>query len=417
MVFIKIAKQLDGSWFFIDKNGKPFYSVGCTATRYDNRPGYESNVVVKYGSLDAWGTETVRRLKEWGFNTLGCWSLGQTYNKGLPFCPHNIDVGEYAHNHGIPLNRSFLPDCFDARWPALAREGANQVMLHSPWFAPDVINDEQFIGWFISNDFFIARWSPHENPDYNEAMFKGDIDSLLALQADTDPAKARLIELGYDYHQWLREYAELYYSVVCDAIRNVDPNHLILGTRYSAELSIPQEDLEAAGRHVDVISVNFYQYLEYFDDFQTRCRQQLENFHAWSGKPIMITEWSIRSRQCDPDVTNATGAGPIVDTQTERGEYYRKTLLEVGSPGFMVGMHWFMWTDKAVGGENDNFGLVKVNDDPYEFIPVVTQANKDVLALRIPILPIDLPSIGGITLAVVDITLIGYYLAKHFGLI
>lgn len=372
--FIRVAKQLDGTWLFIDKNGNPFYSLGATAIRYDNRPNYKDNIIAKYGLLDAWGNATIEKLKSWSFNTIGCWSLPEVLRKGLPYCTI-IDIGWYAHEHGIPLNRFNVPDPFDPQWPTRAREAAQSLITS------DLVNDETFMGYFIANDLWFARWSPIQNDTYNEAMFNGDIDNLLKNQADQDSAKARLIELNYDYHQWLREYAELYYKYASEAIRSVDPNHLILGAR-GLSIYLPQEDLEAAGKYLDVISINFYQYLEYGSDFQKATRDTLQKYYTWSERPIMISEWSVRSNECDQDVTNVIGAGPVVDTQVERGEYYNKTLSELSALPFIVGMHWFMWTDKIVGGENSNYGLVNVNDDPYEFISNVKDTNLAVLKAK-----------------------------------
>ena len=371
--FIKVIQQLNGTWLFIDGDGELFYSLGVTAVRYDNRPYYKENVTAKYGSLDTWGIATVERLKSWGFNTLGCWSQNEVIHEGLPHTTI-VDIGMYAHNHGILLNRFNVPDVFDPRWSTLADQAARSLITSNQ------VNDEFLIGYFIANDFFIARWSPVQSDEHNEAMLKDDIDKLLVDQVDTDPAKARLIALNYDYHEWLTEYAELYYKTVCDAIRSVDPNHLILGSR-GLSIYLPEEDLKGQ-KYCDVVSINFYEYLQYPLDFQEATIRQLQNYYNWSGRPIIIGEWSVRSKECDLDVTNVVGIGPIVDTQNQRGEYYNKTLSDISCLHFVVGMHWFMWTDKMVGGENSNYGLVNVNDDPYSFISDVYASNMAVLSAR-----------------------------------
>ena len=144
---------------------------------------------------------------------------------------------------------------------------------------------------------------------------------------------------------------------------------------------LPKEDLEGQ-KYLDTISVNLYDYLQYDSSFQQATIMQLQNYYNWSGRPIIMTEWSVRSRECDPDVTNAVGGGPIVDTQDQRGDFYNKTLSDISSLPFVVGMHWFMWTDKMADGENSNYGLVKVNDDPYEFVPKVIASNLATLMRR-----------------------------------
>lgn len=371
--FIRITRQPDGTWLFINKNGKLFYSLGVTAVTCNDRPLYKQNVLMKYGSLEAWGTETLGRIESWNFNTIGTWSQEKVLHKGLPHCTL-IDIGTYAHNHGIPLNRFNIPDVFDTRWAALASEAAHSLITS------DMVNDDSLMGYFIANDLFFARWSPVQSESFNEDMFSDDIDRLLDDQAPTDAAKARLIALNYDYHEWLKEYAELYYRTVVEAIKTVDPNHLILGSR-GLGVYLPKEDLEGQ-KCLDTISLNLYDYLQYDASFQHATIEQLKSYYNWSGRPIIITEWSVRSRECDIDVTNAAGFGPIVETQDQRGEYYEKTLSDISSLPFLVGMHWFMWTDKIADGENSCYGLVRVNDDPYEFVSEVIASNLATLTQR-----------------------------------
>ena len=47
---------------------------------------------------------------------------------------------------------------------------------------------------------------------------------------------------------------------------------------------------------------------------------------------------------------------------------------------YIVGQHWFEYVDQPVGGrgdgEDNNFGLVTVNDEPYDgFLELVTRTN------------------------------------------
>lgn len=78
----------------------------------------------------------------------------------------------------------------------------------------------------------------------------------------------------------LRRLARRYYQCTGDAIRRHDPNHLILGDRYSGNSSLPREVYEEAHSGVDVFS---------FQDF---C-DPVESLRAWhkvTGKPVILAD-------------------------------------------------------------------------------------------------------------------------------
>jgi hypothetical protein len=67
---------------------------------------------------------------------------------------------------------------------------------------------------------------------------------------------------------------------------------------------------------------------------------------------------------------NLRGAGIPVATQTERAEAYERYTTQALSLPFVVGLHWFQYTDqpfqsRAHDGENSNYGLVTIEDEPY----------------------------------------------------
>ena len=53
-----------------------------------------------------------------------------------------------------------------------------------------------------------------------------------------------------------RLVAERYFALTTAAIKAADPNHLVLGCRFA--VPPPKAVIEAAGRHLDVISFNCY---------------------------------------------------------------------------------------------------------------------------------------------------------------
>ena len=87
--------------------------------------------------------------------------------------------------------------------------------------------------------------------------------------------------------QELRELATRYYRVTHDAIRRYDPNHLILGDRYEANVQLPVEVVEAALPFVDVLS---------FQCFGTP-EHVLSKMGSWAGlthRPVLVADSAQR---------------------------------------------------------------------------------------------------------------------------
>jgi agarase len=72
----------------------------------------------------------------------------------------------------------------------------------------------------------------------------------------------------------------------------------------------------------------------------------------------------------DSGLPNTQGGGIPVSTQEDRAEGYERYATQALSLPFVVGLHWFMYTDQPrqgtfLAGENCNYGVVDVDDEPY----------------------------------------------------
>ena len=170
--------------------------------------------------------------------------------------------------------------------------------------------------------------------------------------------------------------AHRYFEVCHDAVRRQDPNHMILGCRDDmASSGLPVA--EASRGLVDVWSVNYYVPRA----FAPPLKMQYYAAHA----PILITEWSFRSR--DSGLPNTEGAGPVVATQSDRADKYREYMTDLLAQPYVVGAHWFEYVDEPAegrfDGENSNYGLVNIHDDSYTvFDAVVKQVNAQAFKLH-----------------------------------
>ena len=139
-----------------------------------------------------------------------------------------------------------------------------------------------------------------------------------------------------DRADFLAFAVDRYFSIVSAAIRKYDPNHLVLGARYhGGALKLP-EVFRAAGRHVDVVSVNYYHAWQ-------PDAERLRSWSADSGRPVIITEWYAKG--LDSGMENKGGAGWLVKTQAERGMFYQNFTLGLLESPYCVGWHWFKYQD------------------------------------------------------------------------
>jgi hypothetical protein len=161
-----------------------------------------------------------------------------------------------------------------------------------------------------------------------------------------------------DKEAYLRLAAETYFRTCEQAIRAADPNHMILGVRFAGRAD--PIVIEACGQHVDVLSFNNYGYKVPADRLLPLFRATL--------RPIMITEWSFKAM--DSGLPNSKGAAIPVYTQSDRAEGYERYVKGALALPFVVGLHWFQYTDqpllgRSLDGENSNYGVVDVHDEPY----------------------------------------------------
>lgn len=86
----------------------------------------------------------------------------------------------------------------------------------------------------------------------------------------------------------------------------------------------------AAGKHLDVIAMNYYGVWGPEPEVMRQWRE-------WSGKPCMITEWYVKG--ADVGYDNWSGAGWILPTQRDRGHSYQHHVLGLLESGSCLGWH------------------------------------------------------------------------------
>jgi hypothetical protein len=163
---------------------------------------------------------------------------------------------------------------------------------------------------------------------------------------------------------WTGIIAGLYYRLAHDAIREADPEALILGDRLP--IYYDPVAVRAMMPYVDVLSTNYN--VDSPDGWLARYffngLRQLA-----PAKPILVSEWFFAADENRSGNLN-NGHLMTVPTQAERTDGAMAAAQRFAREPQLVGLHWFQYHDHPQGGRDDgedyNFGLVDIHDRPYE---------------------------------------------------
>jgi hypothetical protein len=360
--------------------GDRFYSVGINVVN-GGYPWREKDGKVWYSwkafdpSLAVWLERTKQRLADWGFNTAGGWSLPPAELK-MPTIV-NLELGRRARFHW-----------FDPFSPAAERRlMAMAPQLVAPYrgspYRVGYFSDNE-VGWWAGALFFFYSAKPADNFTKQRwvAMlrrhygndwrrFTADfippdgIGSWNALLRSTQFIHMRPGGHGIaEVREWTGIVAEHYYALAAKAIRAADPDALYFGDRLP--IYYDPAAVRAEARHVDAIAANYNPdasdgwIAHYFWD-------GLEKLSG--GKPVLVTEWFFAANQNRTGNTN-NGHLMTVETQDERARGAAAAAKNFAAIPEIVGTHWFQLYDHPKGGREDgedyDFGLLDINDRPYE---------------------------------------------------
>jgi hypothetical protein len=354
----------DGAtWWLVDPLGHRYLNIACCAVAIGNSPSMNALVPEKFGTRDGWRDATLRLLADLGFNGTAAWSDDPLLRTGSPRVAYT-PIWNFMATYAKQTKRATSE-------PGHTGYPNQCILVFEPGFAEFCAQHAQRLAATKDDPWLLGHFTDNEMPFPSDCL-----DRFFALPA-TDPGRQAAEAWWHERHPdtppphtfskqarqaWQGYVIDRYFDIVCAAIRKVDPNHMILGSRfYSSEKQCP-EAFQAAGRHLDVVSVNLYEVWT--------PGPEIERWAEWSGKPIIITEWYAKGD--DSGLANTSGAGWRVATQRERGMFYQNfTLGLLGTKG-CVGWHWFKYADNDPANKNvdpsntnSNKGLVNIRFEPY----------------------------------------------------
>ena len=399
-------------WWLKDPDGYAFFSTGLDCVRVDgdcnmrgitqlceelpdkSNPGWSdrrdrtqfswhaSNLYRAFGDewFTKWADITNRRMSEWGFNTIACWSDGNytDYVKK----PYVQILGHYPHTKKM-IFRDF-PDVFSDEFKESAENWAKPL--------EKIAEDENLIGYFMSNepmwafvnnanpaamllesdekfvskryliDFLTGKYQTVEAINTAWNMTFTSFDDLYKVMETSEFNKTAIDDL----YEFSTEMIHEYIKVPALAAKKYDPNHLNLGIRYAW---LSSKMLASGSEYIDVYSFNCYSM-----DPTDSILRTIELV----DKPVMIGEYHFGALDKGMDATGLRG----VTNQTERGKAFRYYMHKAAVHPYCVGAHYFTLNDQGYlgrfDGENYQIGLVDVCNRPYyDFIDGIVTTNKE----------------------------------------
>jgi hypothetical protein len=356
---------------------------------------YGANLERKYGAQykEAWKDVSLRRLKSWGYNTVGNWSEPFVGNNKVPYVvPAWVD-GSHAR---LSAAGGSIPDPYD---PQFAADTASFLSR----LDKKIASDKFCLGYFVDNELnwsrgdsvggrlwiaYAALASPTAASPAKRAYMERlrarypAIEQLNAawgtsfsswgdLEKPYDAPQIPSSKMEGDFTDFVRAFAEQYFKIVKNEIRKTDANHLYLGCRFASYNTIV---VDAAAKYCDVVSFNIY---------APSIDPQRWDFVNRLNKPCVIGEFHFGARDRGMFSPGLVDAG----SQKGRAELYRKYVDSVLTMPAFAGCHWFQYEDEPLtgrfDGENYNIGLVDVTDTPYpEFVEAVRNEHMSVYNKR-----------------------------------
>ena len=381
----RLGQDATGVWWLISPKDEPeFLNAITTVQPYQRGRDADGAAFVSRDWIDPstgkpneerWASRTLDRVKEMGFKALGAWCHPVFHQLDVPIT-RDLNVWTW-----IPPQNKRL---YDPKWPELA-EYAIKTQTEP------LRDNANVIGYFIDNELDWTDASsgpgvyfdglPIGDPNRAQVLeqiqqiwksiedFNTDWGTTLSsfdelAKQDHLPSTATTVGYRKLRGPWLERMARDYFRITTTLIRKHDPNHLILGVRYKGYA--PIEVTRASRGLTDVQSLNYYVNDALLDPDMFR-----EMYEASGHQPIILSEYSFHSLDGRSGNRNVVGFAAQVMDQQARADAYRMFTTGLARVPYVIGADWFQWSDeppsgRLMDGEDVNFGMVDVDDRPYE---------------------------------------------------
>ena len=361
------AEQVDGRFYIIDPIGNPFFASGVNTLQIGSTDNQKAATIAKYGSEENAYKAITEELLSTGINTYWGGDIGffeenklitAVSTGGIAYYMLNeLGLGavaggtdRFAHNNTMNV--------FDPDFASFCERHYAEVV--APYKGSDRV-----LGFYSDNELpantdMLYRYL---TVDYTEPInafsYAAAWTWLKRATGNPNPSVNDITpELSEEFKSFI---FDTYFAVVTDALNKVGcGDYMYLGTRIHNENETSEGYLRAAGRHLDIISVNLYGGMEPPAD-------TIESIYKYSGRPFVVTEFFAKgSDAVDMNgyaLGNQSNAGWNVDTQTDRAIHFENyTLLLIESKS-CVGWTWYRFRDNDQTVYRDEVGNLYVAFD------------------------------------------------------
>ncbi len=371
--FFHVTK-INDRWWGVDPDGYLYINVALNSISTGKSDRNQKMVIQKFGSPEKWINKTLEILEENGFNCAGSWSdeaaiIADNKTAKRPFA-YTINwnfMSTYGKERGgtfqQPGHTGYPKDAifvFDPEFETFCDHHARKLLATR--------DDPNLFGHFSDNEMPFKLKSldnflslPESEPGH-QAAAKWLKEQGITIEQITDEHREAFMAL----------VGEKYFSTVSKAIKKYDPNHMYIGARFYSEEKNHAEFMKRAGKYIDLISNNYYNYW-------TPDSTQMSSWTAWTGKPFIVTEYYTKGE--DSGMPNQSGAGWIVRTQRDRGLFYQNYNLALLESKNCIGWHYFKYQDNdptAKGVDPSNIDANKgIVDNDYNLWTPMTDLMKE----------------------------------------
>ena len=393
------STKIGDRWWIIDPLGYPCYirAVSGVGINYLSSPNHKAAALEKYGTAEKWGIAATRQLQsDWYFNaSTGNGSDIASVENRLIYQDSCGFVGSYGTEIGTN----------NSNGGSTTFAGNNTMNVFDPAFVTWCDTKAQSVAAQKDDPWLLGRTMDNELPMDANMLYNylrlSPIDPVylysyacawtwfVNMTGKDNPTDADVTEellqlfVGFVYDR--------FYNLATDAIRKYDPNHMILGSRMlHGVINLPWV-LRFAGLHLDCLTINWY---GEWDVPVEDLKLASENANI----PLMVTEFYTKAM--DSKLDNTRGAGWVVRTQQDRGDFYQCYTLRLLECKNFVGWHWFQYIDndpdpsviyttkngqkvwRDQSSVDANKGIVSNTHDPYtDLVNSMAEINKNVYKL------------------------------------
>lgn len=321
------TEKVGSRWWLVDPDGYLFWSHGVTGVGGPVHTDVSSDRAKFFSSLPT-GT-----------------------GKSADFLTNNLQ-NKYGTNHANVSAARAHQRLGSWGMNSIGNWAADDVTLHSEARTPYVVPVNYWWKGKNSNPAVFV-----DDPNFRPAVRKS-LEAWAAKGIDSDPYVLGAF-VDNELHGWNENetVAEVYFKTIREEMDRALPNKLYLGCRFDFHFwpeQGPKAPVRVAAKYADVVSFNHYRYTA-------------EQLVPPSGvdAPMIIGEFHFGA--LDRGLFH-TGLRSVAD-QAQRGAVYELFVRSALANPWLVGAHWFQYSDEAAtgrgDGENYQIGFLDVADTPY----------------------------------------------------